>query len=103
MVYLDFSGVRFGSQLDEKHLFAWALEIEGTLRWEQDTLVVRSVRISEESLRDLIALFHRYNIPMAQLAQFENEKNTSWFRAPKMYWHKQVFQSKRGQALKSSP
>ena len=27
MIYLDCSGVHFGSQLDEKHLFAWATEI----------------------------------------------------------------------------
>jgi hypothetical protein len=42
MIYLDCSGVHFGSQLDEKHLFAWATEIRGVLRWEQDTLVVRT-------------------------------------------------------------
>ncbi len=47
MVYLDCSGVRFGSQLDEKHLFEWAREISCVIRWEQDTLVVRSRRISE--------------------------------------------------------
>ena len=90
MIRLDCSGVRFGSQLDEKHLFEWAAEIPGFLRWDQDTLVVRS-RISEASLRDLVALFGRYGIPMKQLSQFENPKNTGWFRAPHMYWHKQVF------------
>ncbi len=41
MVHLDCSGIRFGSYLDEKHLFEWAAEIPGFLRWEQDTLVVR--------------------------------------------------------------
>lgn len=90
MVRLDCSGIRFGSQLDEKHLFEWAAEISGFLRWEQDTLIVRS-RLSEESLRDLLALFSRYKIPMAQLAQFMNTKNESWFSAPHMYWHKGVF------------
>jgi len=48
-------------------------------------------RLSEASLRDLLALFSRYEIPMRQLAQFENAKNTSWFRAPRMYWHQRVF------------
>lgn len=80
----------FGSPLDEKHLFQWAAEIPGFLRWEQDTLVVRS-RLSEASLRDILALFSRYGIPMQQLSQFENPKNSDWFRAPQMYWHKQVF------------
>lgn len=91
MVYLDCSGIRFGSQLDEKHLFEWAHEISGVLRWEQDTLVVRSKRISEEALRDLLSLFNRYDIPMDQLAQFKNINNEEWFTAPHMYWHKKVF------------
>lgn len=91
MVRLDCSNIIFGSQLDEKHLFLWASEITGFLRWEQDTLVMRSRRISEAALRDLLALFWRYQIPMEQLARFESERNTSWFRAPHMYWHSRVF------------
>jgi hypothetical protein len=90
MVRLNCSGVWFGSQLDEKHLFHWAAEIPGFLRWDQDTLVVRS-RLSEASLRDLLSLFSRYEISMKQLAQFENPKNSAWFRAPHMYWHARVF------------
>lgn len=67
-----------------------AAEIPGFLRWEQDTLVISS-RLSEASLRDLLALFTRYEIPMAQLAQFRTSKNEHWFAAPNMYWHKRVF------------
>ncbi|MGJ7541901.1 hypothetical protein [Variovorax sp. LT1R16] len=96
MVYLDCSGIMFGSQLDEKHLFEWAVEIPGVLRWEQDTIVVRSKRLSQGSLRDLIALFHRYGIPMSQLAQFQNDENQTWFAAPHMYWHKKVFCTSNG-------
>jgi hypothetical protein len=91
MVRLKCSGVRFGSQLDEKHLFEWAAEISCFLRWEQDTLVVRSRNISREALYDLIALFWRYQIPMKQLAQFENQRNSNWFRNNGMYWHEKVF------------
>lgn len=69
MIHLDCSGVHFGSPLDEKHLFEWAMEISGVLRWEKDTLVVRN-NLSQGSLRDLLALFSRYQLPMAQLAQF---------------------------------
>ncbi len=94
MVRLNCSGLRFGSYLDEKYLFTWALEIKGVLRWDQDTLVVRSLRLSEASLRDLVALFHRYNIPMEQLAQFRNSRNENWFAASHMYWHKLVFPKK---------
>lgn len=90
MIYLDCSGVRFYSQSDEKHLFEWAMEIAGALRWEEDTLVVRN-KLSQASLRDLLALFNRYRIPMAQLAQFRNAKNEHWFAAPNTYWHARVF------------
>ncbi len=102
MVYLDCSGIHFGSQLDEKHLFEWAREISGVLRWEQDTLIVRSKRISEEALRDLLSLFSRYDIPMEQLAQFRNSKNEEWFTAPHMYWHKKVFGNQFSSQLRIS-
>lgn len=90
MIYRDCSGVHFGSQLDEKHLFEWAIQIPGVLRWEQDTLVVRT-NLSQASLRDLLALFSRYQIPMAQLAQFRTNKNENWLAAPQMYWRARVF------------
>ena len=63
---------------------------------ELDTLVVRSKRLSQESLRDLLALFHRYEISMRQLAQFQNDENQTWFTAPHMYWHKKVFDTSTG-------
>lgn len=90
MIYLDCSGVSFGSQLDEKHLFEWVAEIPGVLRWERDTLVVRT-NLSKTSLRELLALFSRYKIPMAQLAQFRTSRNEGWFVAPGKYWHTRVF------------
>ena len=102
MIHLDCSGIRFGSQLDEHHLFTWAREISAVVGWEQDALVIRSRRLSEEALRDLLALFWRYEIPMGQLAQFRNIKNEHWFAAPKMYWHKRVFGREASQSLKAS-
>lgn len=66
------------------------MEIPGVLRWEQDTLVVRS-RISKTSLYDLLALFSRYRIPLRQLAALENPANSAWFRDPIKYWHREVF------------
>jgi hypothetical protein len=94
MVRLNCSGVKFGSQLDEKHLFSWALEIPCVVRWEQDQLVVRSRRLSKSDLRDLVALLWRYNIPMQQLAQFRNSTNEGWFAAPGTYWHQRMFGQK---------
>ena len=70
------------------------MEIPGVLRWDGDTLVVRS-RISKTSLYDLLALFSRYGINMRQMAQFENAANSVWFRNPATFWHKQVFGAQR--------
>lgn len=91
MIRLDCSGIHFGSQLDENHLFHWAREIPCVVGWEHDTLLVRSRRISEPDLRDLVALFWRYKISMRQLAQFKTSTNAKWFASPHMYWHKRVF------------
>jgi hypothetical protein len=91
MIFLDCSGVSFGPQLDEKHLFQWAREIDCFIRWQQDILVARSRRISQAALRELIAIFWRYCIPMQQLAKFQNNFNEYWFTSPTIYWYKKVF------------
>jgi hypothetical protein len=83
------------SQLDETAFFKWLESIAGVTKvvGTPDGLMVslRSARLSEPALRDLIALHFRYNLPMHLLAQFETAKNRSWFRAPHMYWHDRVF------------
>ena len=102
MIFLDCANVHFGYQLDEKHLYGWASEIDCFVRWQQDTLVVRSRRISEMALRDLIALFWRYRIPIQQLSQFQNSVNESWFTSPTNYWHKKVFSRQRSGLIRRS-
>jgi len=83
------------SQLDEAAFFKWLESIAGVKKvvGTPDGLMVslRSSRLSEPALRDLIALHFRYSLPMHRLAQFETPQNRSWFRAPHMYWHDRVF------------
>jgi hypothetical protein len=83
------------SQLDETAFFKWLESIAGVLKvvGTPDGLMVslRSARLSQPALRDLIALHFRYGLPMHALAQFETAENTSWFRAPHMYWHDRIF------------
>ena len=85
------------SQGDENAFFKWLESISGVSRvvGSPTGLIVtlRSRSLSESSLRELIALYFRYSLPMAALAQFETPKNTAWFRGPKAYWHKAVFRS----------
>jgi len=58
IVRLSCAGVKFGSYLDEKHLFAWAEELSCFERWDGDTLVIRTQDMSEADLRDILALPH---------------------------------------------
>jgi hypothetical protein len=87
----------FYSQLDEASFFKWLESIAGVRKvvGTRDGLMVslRSPRLSQPALRDLIALHFRYNLPMHTLAQFETAENRAWFRAPHMYWHDRVFGS----------
>jgi hypothetical protein len=88
---LDCSNITFFSPLDERGLFDWARGIPGFVRWYQDTLVMQPSPIPDESLRELLALFQRYRIPMQQLAQFRTGSNERWFLNPSAYWHEHVF------------
>jgi hypothetical protein len=85
----------FYSQLDEKAFFDWLESIPGVIRvegrvWEL-MIHLRSRRIAQTSLRDLLAIYHRYGGDMSQLAQFLNPQNERWFKAPGTYWYKRVF------------
>jgi hypothetical protein len=41
------AAITFASQLDERHLLEWGMQISGMLRWKQDTLVTRSSKVSQ--------------------------------------------------------
>ena len=75
--------------------FRFASGIKGVRRigGSGDSILLHiSARPSQESLRDLIALFHRYQISgMTQLAQFCTDANRDWFADPKAFWHRKIF------------
>ena len=95
MVELECRNLIFYSPQDEAAFFAWAQAIPAVVsvdgRGRSTNLKVKSKRISEASLRELIALHHRYRVSMRQLAQFRNVTNEAWFASPEAYWFKPVF------------
>ena len=91
MIKIDTSPIRYFSQLDEASFFAWARRIPCVTSVNQGFLHVRSKRLAESDLRDLIAIMHRYRMPMAQLRQFLNDRNEYWFNDSNTYWHREVF------------
>ena len=91
MIKIDTSPVRYLSYLDEKSFFEWAQEIPCVKSIDGGVFHIRSKRLSESDLRDLIAIMYRYKMSMKQLQQFCNAKNEHWFKAKKMYWYGAVF------------
>ena len=83
------------SQQDEAAFFGWLQSIAGVDKVVGTRagleVTLRSKRLSEVALRDLIAIHFRYGLPMQGLAQFETPKNSSWFRSPQAYWFARVF------------
>ena len=95
MHILDCERVMFYSPADEAAFFRFAESIKAvrTIEGIRDSIVLHvGLRVSQESLRDLIALFERYRVSrMSQFAQFLSSSNKHWFADPKNFWHKRVF------------
>src|SRR5688500_12183669 len=94
MPILECRRVVFLSQGDEAAFFGQLHSNKGVRRIEGvgDSIRVRvSAVLSEQSLRDLLATFRRYDVRMDQLAQFSSDRNRHWFEDPKGYWFRDVF------------
>lgn len=61
-----------------------------------ETLHIELVNyLSDEDLRELLALFSRYGIELSQLKSFLTEQNRHWFYdIHTAYWHEKVFGTK---------
>jgi hypothetical protein len=83
------------SHSDEAAFFHWLQSIPGVtgVRGQGRELVIRlkSKRLSQTALRELIALYRRYNGRMSELQQFANDTNRNWFQNSDTYWYKEVF------------
>jgi hypothetical protein len=87
--------MRYLSQGDEAAFFAWLNSIPGVVSvagfGRELHIRLRSKRLSQHSLRELIALYARYDGEMSELAQFATDANSAWFKAPGAIWHRSVF------------
>lgn len=85
----------FLSMHDEAVLFGWLEEIKGVKDVHGEgtgvRVVFRRAHLSDDDLRELLALFCRYGMEMRDLARFETPRNRKWFRVPGKYWHARVF------------
>lgn len=100
MPKLHCKNATFYSEKDELTFFEWIGTVPCIKKREHlsDTVVlhVRTKKISDTCLRELLALFFRYEIEMTQLGQFANEENSVWFVENRSsYWFKKVFKNSR--------
>ncbi len=95
MTLLRIPQVSYLSSQDEASFFNWLSTIDGVVsvagRGSELEVQVRSKRLPDRCIRELLAIHFRYGLPMRSLEMFETEKNSDWFRDPKAYWYRHVF------------
>lgn len=87
-------GPTYFSQNDETAMFEWLARISVVrdVSGEECDLIVQLKRSpTDNQLRDLLALFFRYQMDMTPLAALKTAKNESWFADPGTYWFDKVF------------
>ena len=87
--------VLFYSAHDEDAFFEWLSKLDCIIEYHGEgidlIITLREDLLDDNSLRELLALFNRYSVDMAQLAQFETDLNRSWFRNTRAYWYTRIF------------
>ena len=94
MPVLKCHNTMFYSQLDEVIFFDALKKISAIMKIEgrgPDLFLSVPSRLSDNTLRQVLGLFFRYDVDMRQLAPFLTEKNRSWFHDREKYWFKKVF------------
>jgi hypothetical protein len=99
-VRLVCKGIYFYSSLDEDAFFEWIKKISYVLSvkgfGEEIYIDIDKSKLVEENLREILALFYRYNIDMKQLEIFLSDENKSWFFDNKeSFWYGGIWGKKR--------
>lgn len=96
-IILESANVKYRSQNDEAAFFEWLDKIKCIAGYYGSGSVlyikIFSNEVDDQSLREILAIFYRYEIDMKQLAIFKNKKNQKWFYESHKYWFKRVFSS----------
>ncbi|BBM02427.1 hypothetical protein [Microbulbifer sp. GL-2] len=96
MTVLVCESLSFLSEGDEIAFFNWlnSLECISQIKGVNNEIQLHLTdsEISYDNLRDLIAIFTRYDVNMSQLSQLQTDENRDWFYDNKLaFWHKDVF------------
>jgi len=87
--------IQFLSDLDEESFFRCLDRMVSFLSYEGEgdavKIVVKSDKLSDGDLRNLLGLFSRYGVDMRQLVVFVGTDNEVWMRNPEAYWFRTMF------------
>jgi hypothetical protein len=104
IIILKAKGVYFYSDNDESAFFSWLDKIGciESYRGQGDVLYINIVmkKLDDIFLREIIAIFNRYQIEMSQLSVFKDEIKRPWFSDTQSYWFAKVFGDKKGSGKK---
>ena len=87
-------GPTYFSQNDETAMFEWLgrITVVDNVTGEGSDLIIRLKRApTDNQLRDLLALFFRYQMDMTPLAVLRTAKNESWFLDQGNFWFDAIF------------
>lgn len=91
--------MQYMSAGDEAAFFNWLQSIPGVVgvrgQGRELHINIKSKRLSQASLRELIALYMRYGGLLSELRQFQNSSNERWFCNPGAAWYAGVFGTKQ--------
>jgi hypothetical protein len=95
IVEIEAVGVHYFSQCDERAFFEWLDKLPFVERYEGRGrtlhISINSLAVDEEGLREMLALFRRYGVGLRQLAMFDRDDFSDWFRDKQAYWYKDIF------------
>lgn len=95
LIELEAPGVRFYSQGDEQAFFEWLDKLPFVERYEGRGRILyisaNLLAVDEDGLREILALFRRYDVGLRQLAAFDRDEFSDWFRNEQAYWYKDIF------------
>ena len=85
----------FYSRGDERRLFQGFIEIsaiQGVQGVGRDLLLnIEIGSLNKDSMRELLALLSRYNIPLAPLRPIAAMRKFAWLNDAQGYWHSNLF------------
>lgn len=88
--------VWYYSEHDEAAFFEWLDKLACVEKYEGQldvlNIYVDQAQMDAGSLYEILALFRRYRVDMAQLRAFDRDEFASWFRNPQSYWFKDIFE-----------